>query len=150
MKFWIGVASRDHVNNGVSWGIAQFCHGKKGPASKLKKGDRLIYYSPKDTMNGKIQCQKFTAIGVVNDDTPYQVEMAPDFKPWRRNITFTPEAVPVDIKQMVGSLGFIKNKSSWGATFRFGFLEIDRQSYMIIGEAMLGPAKFQEFDCTET
>jgi hypothetical protein len=43
-KFWIGVASKEHVENGVKLGICQFCHGKIGPAKRLQKGDFVIYY----------------------------------------------------------------------------------------------------------
>ena len=32
--------------------------------------------------------QKFTAIGIVEDDSLYQVEMGGDFKPFRRNVKY--------------------------------------------------------------
>lgn len=46
-KYWIIVASKDHVKNGVADGIAQACHGKSGPLNKMNKGDFVIYYSGK-------------------------------------------------------------------------------------------------------
>ena len=46
-KYWIIVASKDHVKNGISAGIAQACHGKSSPLKRMKKGDYLIYYSGK-------------------------------------------------------------------------------------------------------
>jgi hypothetical protein len=51
-KFWVGVASKEHVENGVKLGICQFCHGKIGPAKRLQKGDFVIYYSSKVLMEG--------------------------------------------------------------------------------------------------
>jgi hypothetical protein len=33
-KFWIGVASKDHVANGVKL-VCQFCHGKSAPVKRL-------------------------------------------------------------------------------------------------------------------
>lgn len=136
-KFWIGVASKDHVANGVTLGICQFCHGKSTPAKRLAKGDYVIYYSPKNTMNGSEAYQKFTAIGIVQDDAPYQVEINDDFKPFRRNIKYL-KAKHVDIRPLVESLPFIKNKKSWGYIFRYGFLEIDQESFNIIATHMLG------------
>lgn len=136
-KFWIGVASRDHVSNGVQLGICQFCHGKSAPAKRLKKGDFVIYYSPKNTMNGSESYQKFTAIGIVQDDIPYQVDMGDNFKPFRRNIKYF-NAQHVDIKLLVEDLPFIRNKKSWGYAFRYGFLEIDQLSFEIIAKQMLG------------
>lgn len=136
-KFWIGVASKEHVENGISWGICQFCHGKVGPAKRLKKGDFVIYYSSKVSMGGKELYQKFTSIGEVTDDVPYQVDIGGGFMPYRRNIKYF-DAKHVDIKPLVPILPFIKNKTSWGYVFRYGFLEIDRESFEIIATNMLG------------
>jgi len=49
-KFWIGVVSKEHVLRGVEGGFCQVCHGKKGPLNRMKKGDYLLYYSPKYQM----------------------------------------------------------------------------------------------------
>lgn len=136
-KFWIGVASKEHVENGVKLGICQFCHGKIGPAKCLQKGDFVIYYSSKVSMESNELYQKFTAIGEVIDDVPYQVDMGSDFKPYRRNIKYL-NACDVDIKPLIPILSFIKNKTSWGYVFRYGFLEIDRESFEIIATHMLG------------
>jgi hypothetical protein len=137
-KFWIGVASKNHVANGVDLGICQFCHGKQAPAKRLTKGDFVIYYSPKQTMEGSEPYQKFTAIGIVNDDTPYQVTMDENFKPFRRNVTYFDDAQHADIKPLISILPFIKNKQSWGYTFRYGFFEIDQESFETIAQKMLG------------
>lgn len=131
-KFWIGVASKEHVENGVKLGICQFCHGKIGPAKRLQKGDFVIYYSSKVLMESNELYQKFTAIGEVIDDVPYQV-----VKPYRRNIKYL-SACEVDIKPLIPILSFIKNKTSWGYVFRYGFLEIDQESFEIIATLMLG------------
>lgn len=136
-KYWIGVASKDHVATGTQLGICQFCHGKPGPAKRLKKGDFVIYYSPKVTMGGSENYQKFTAIGVVQDTAPYQVEQEPGFTPFRRNIKYFP-AQHAEIKPLIQSLPFIKNKDSWGFVFRGGFFAIDEESFKVIAQAMLG------------
>lgn len=136
-KYWIGVASKDHVENGVTLGICQFCHGKAGPVKKLTKGDFIIYYSPKYTLEKAELYQKFTAIGIVQDDIAYQVEMENAFKPFRRNVKYF-KVQHLDIKPLIPILPFIKNKNSWGFVFRYGFLEIDRESFEIIANGMLG------------
>ena len=136
-KYWIGVACKEHIENGIKLGICQFCHGKSAPAKRLQKGDFLIYYSSKHTMGGSEFYQKFTAIGIVKDETPYQVEMEDGFKPFRRDIDYL-NAQHVDIKPLIPLLPFIKNKNSWGYVFRYGFLEIDQKSFEIIGKEMVG------------
>lgn len=144
-RFWIGVACEEHVLNGVKLGICQFCHGKLSPAKRLNKGDFVIYYSSKHKMDEPELCQKFTAIGVVKDDIAYQVDMDNDFKPFRRNVEYF-ESKFIDIKPLISRLPFIKNKSSWGYVFRYGFLEIDQESFRIISEAMLGFYPLQPTD----
>jgi predicted RNA-binding protein len=134
-KFWIGVACKEHVENGVKLGICKFCHGKSVLAKRLYSGDFIIYYSSKITMEGSDLYQKFTAIGEVIDDAPYQVDMDDGFKPFRRNINYF-YAKHIDIKPLVPLLPFIKNKNSWGYVFRYGFLEIDQESFEIIADGM--------------
>ncbi|WP_244215264.1 EVE domain-containing protein [Pedobacter miscanthi] len=62
-KYWIIVASKDHVKNGIAEGFAQACHGKASPLKRMHKGDFIIYYSGKQTMGQPQPCQQFTAIG---------------------------------------------------------------------------------------
>ena len=68
-RFWIGVVSKEHVLRGVEGGFCQVCHGKKAPLNRMKKGDYLLYYSPKYQLNGQEKLQAFTAIGKILDDT---------------------------------------------------------------------------------
>ncbi|TDU13644.1 EVE domain-containing protein [Bacillus subtilis] len=64
-NYWIGVVSEQHVLKGAAGGFAQLCHGKKAPLAKMKEGDWLIYYSPRDAYpDGKL-LRSFTAIGKV-------------------------------------------------------------------------------------
>lgn len=136
-KFWIGVASKDHVDNGVQLGICQFCHGKATPARRPQKGDFLIHYSSKVNMDRPELYQKFTAIGIIQDDAPYQVDMGNGFQPFRRNVQYF-DAQHVAIQPLIDQLPFIKNKSSWGYVFRYGFFEIDQESFEIIATHMIG------------
>jgi hypothetical protein len=136
-KFWIGVACKEHVENGIRLRFCQFCHGKATPAKRLKKGDFIIYYSSKVKMEEPALYQKFTAIGIVKDDDVYQVDMGGGFKPFRRNIGYF-DAKHLDIKPLIYNLPFIKNKKTWGYVFRYGFFNIDQKSFEIIANGMLG------------
>lgn len=135
-QFYIGVACKEHVENGVRLGIAQFCHGKSAPAKRLRQGDYIVYYSPKVTMDGNEPYQKFTAIGQVKDDEVYQVDMGNGFEPFRKNIDYF-KAQHLPIKPLIEKFPFIKNKCSWGVVFRYGFLKIDKESFEIIARGML-------------
>jgi len=135
-RYWIIVASKDHVKNGIAEGIAQSCHGKAAPLKRMHKGDFLIYYSGKQTMGKPQACQEFTAIGRVVDELIYEVQVTADFCPSRRNIEFLPSK-DVSILPLIAELDFIPNKKSWGYPFRFGFFEINQNDFERISSRML-------------
>jgi predicted RNA-binding protein len=136
MRYWIGVASKDHVARGVTGGFCQLCHGKAQPLKRMERGDWIIYYSPKEAFGGDDTCQQFTAIGRVVGDDVYQFEMTPGFMPFRRAIKFLP-AQATDIRPLIPQLNFIQNKSRWGYVFRFGHIEIPQEDFELIASKML-------------
>lgn len=134
-KYWIIVASRDHVMRGVKEGICQANHGTASPLKRMKKGDGVLFYSPKETFEGNEKCRKFTAIGSVKDDEIYQFKMAEDRIPFRRRVDFY-KSKDAEIEPLLDSLTFIKNKKAWGFVMRFGFIEIPYEDFMRIAKAM--------------
>jgi hypothetical protein len=136
IKFWIIVASKDHVKNGISAGIAQACHGKSSPLKRMKKGDFVIYYSGKQILGKPDKCQEFTALGKVIDDETYQFQVSEDFCLSRRNIEFL-QCNNISILPLIDYLDFIQNKKSWGYPFRFGFFEINNHDFDLISSQML-------------
>src|ERR1700730_2400639 len=122
-NFWIGVVSRAHVQVGVEGGFVQLSHGKKMPLQRRRPGDGLIMYSPRTAYPDGDVLQSFTAIGVVTSGHIYQVEMTPDFRPYRVDVGFlTCHEAP--IKPLIDKLSFVRSKRHWGALFRFGQLKI--------------------------
>ncbi|GGY64502.1 UPF0310 protein YdcG [Cellvibrio zantedeschiae] len=144
MRYWVGVASKEHVARGVAGGFCQLCHGKAHPLKRMERGDWIIYYSPKVSYSPDaiaetdVICQQFTAIGRVVGNDVYPFEMAPGFIPFRRDIDFLP-AQPADIRPLINQLAFIQNKSRWGYAFRFGHIEISQADFELISAKMLLP-----------
>jgi predicted RNA-binding protein len=134
-KYWIGVASKNHVMKGVEGGFAMLNHGKLAPLKRMSEGDYLIFYSPKIEFGKDESCQKFVAIGKVKTGEIYQVQINEDFIPYRRNVEYL-ECVEAEIKPLINDLEFIKNKQSWGYSFRFGHLEISKNDFELIVKAM--------------
>ena len=134
-KYWVGVASREHVKKGEELGIAQVCHGKQAPLKRMKPGDWMVYYSPTEIFGQKLACRKFTAIGNISASETYQFKMSEDFIPWRRDVDFV-NAKEVAIEPLIGNLSFIKNKVHWGFMFRFGLFEIPKEDFEVIAGAM--------------
>ncbi|VXB58851.1 conserved hypothetical protein [Flavobacterium sp. 9AF] len=136
IKYWIIVASKDHVKKGVFEGISQACHGKVTPLKKMRKDDFLIYYSSKLTMDGFEKCQEFTALGKVVDNDIYQVQVSENFCPSRRNVMFL-KCDDISILPLIDELDFIQNKKNWGYPFRFGIFEIKEHDFQLISSKML-------------
>ncbi len=135
-KYWIIVASKDHVKQGMAQGIVQACHGKSSPLRRMRKEDAVIYYSGKQTFGKPDKCQEFTAIGRITDDEVYEFRVSEDFCPSRRRMEFMP-ATDISIVPLIGDLDFIKDKKSWGYPFRFGFFEISQNDFNLIASKML-------------
>lgn len=137
MRYWVGVASKEHVSRGVAGGFCQLCHGKAQPLKRMSVGDWIIYYSPKELFEEATPCQKFTAIGEVVGSEVYPFEMFPGFIPHRRDIRFL-QATDTPIRPLLEQLDFIKDKSKWGYAFRYGHLEIPKSDFELIATKMLG------------
>jgi hypothetical protein len=132
---WIGVVSREHVQRGVDGGFIQLNHGKKAPVQKLRAGDRIAMYSPRTAYPDGAPLQCFTAIGVVVSGELYQVEMAPDFHPWRVDVDFA-GCREAPIQPLIERLSFIRSKTHWGAAFRFGYLKVPADDFALIASSM--------------
>lgn len=74
-RFWLGVASADHIARGVAGGFMQVNHGKQAPLKRLHPGDVIAYYSPVKEFGGKDSLKAFTALGAVKQGAPYQGDM---------------------------------------------------------------------------
>jgi hypothetical protein len=134
-RHWIAVASAEHVANGVAQGIMQVCHGKGGPLRRIRRGDRVIYYSPTGTFRGTDRLQHFTAFGIVRAGEPYQAAMSADFHPYRRDVDYLP-AEPASILPLREHLEFSRAGSNWGWKLHMGLFEISAADSALIAAAM--------------
>ena len=136
MRYWVNTISRNHVQNGLAGGFTHADHGSNTRLKRLSKGDRIVFYSPRAEMGAGETVRRFTAIGEIVDEAPYQVEIVPEFRPWRRAVKFLP-AAEAPIEPLIESLEFIRNKKSWGFIFRRGLFEIEETDFKRIEQAMM-------------
>jgi hypothetical protein len=143
MNYWIGVVSHAHVLRGVAGGFAQMNHGKQAPLKRMKAGDGLVYYSPRETYPDGAPLQAFTAIGFIRRGKVYAHDMTsegvPGFVPWRIDVDYLPAQI-APIKLLIEQLEFIKDKTHWGAAFRFGQIRIGEVDFQRIAAAIGGLA----------
>ncbi len=137
MTNWISTISLDHVQRGVQGRFTQANHGKPHSLRRMARGDWIVFYSPRTALDGGEPLQAFTAIGQIADDEPYEVEVAPDFRPWRRNVDFLP-CTAAPIRPLLDDLTFIEDKKRWGYKFRFGLFRIEDHDLESIKLAMTG------------
>ena len=135
MAYWINTVSKSHVVLGVAGGFTQADHGKNTRLKNLRKGDWLVFYSPRTELRDGEPLQAFTAIGRIADEAPWQVEMNPGFHPWRRKVDFV-ESREAAIRPLSESLSFIEDKQRWGYPFRVGLFEVPEADFFRIAAAM--------------
>ncbi|OEH81385.1 EVE domain-containing protein [Enterococcus rivorum] len=132
VNYWIGVASEDHVKLGVSEGFSQLCHGKQAPLKRMKTGDWLIYYAPKRNLEANEPYQHFVAIGQILEGEAYPFEMAPDFIPYRKDVSFIKECVPLPLKALTD----VPLWQEFRSRLRFGHFQIPKELFKIIATGM--------------
>jgi len=134
-KYWILVASKNHVMQGVAGNFAQTTHGKAHPLRRMQVGDGLIYYSPKTEYGDTTPYQRFIAIGHVVGESVYQLDVN-NTKQNRREVNYL-SCRDVPVAPLIERLSFIKDKARWGTVFRYDILHVPVEDFKIIATQML-------------
>lgn len=134
-KYWLGVASLEHVAIALKAGICQFAHGKMSAVKTISPGDWIVYYSPKDKMDGGKSVQAFTAIGQVEAGDVKSVETGEDIH-YQRPVNYRISAEPAAVRPLLNDLSFVKNPKNWGLAFRLSKREIEPDDFATIAKAM--------------
>ena len=139
IRYWLAVASRDHVRAAVDSGFAQVNHGASGGLDRMGESDGIVYYSPKTEYPDGDVLRSFTAVGRIADDRLYQA-LSLDWRPWRRRVDWDLNAESAPIRPLLGALDFTRNAPNWGYQLRSGLLELSRHDFEIIRSAMQRPS----------
>lgn len=132
---WVNTVSRSHVLRGVAGGFTQANHGKPHALRRMRRGDWIVFYSPRTDYPEGAPLQAFTAIGQVTDEDAYQVTVSADFQPWRRDVRFL-DCQEAPIRPLLETLHLTQGRTSWGYVFRRGVIEIDDHDLRILRDAM--------------
>lgn len=132
--FWIGVAAANHVEIGVREGFAMFAHGRHDAILKVKPGDWVAYYSPRDGMNEGAERRQFVAIGRVRPGEPQERRMAGGMG-WSRAVAWL-QAAPADVYPLLDRLSFVTNRRHWGMYFRKSLFAVSETDFVRIAAAM--------------
>ena len=132
---WVGVASHDHVLGAVQGGFCQLGHGKEALVRRLKAGDLIVFYSPRELMGSGPVLQAFTAAGRILDEFPYEAEQSAGFRPYRRRTKFF-KSRQAPVRPLLKELTFTQGNASWGLAFRRGAFRITADDFKRIAKAM--------------
>ena len=115
----------------VVGGFCRFDHGKPNTILKLRAGDRIVYYSPREKLSGGAAVQAFTALGeVLEGDVFYADEAA------QRRVRYE-EIAPVPIRPLLEQLSFTRGHKSWGLALRRSSFVISEADYHLIAQAAI-------------
>ncbi len=134
--FWVVTASADHAARARQEGIVQACHGKAAPLRRMRPGDGVVIYSPRQTFPQGDMLQAFSAIGRVGDGNPRQHDMGGGFLPWRRSVRWEAGAQPAPIRPLLERLELTRGEAAWGMAFRFGLRRLSAADFARVAEAM--------------
>lgn len=145
MACWMGVASAQHARGGRDGGFAQLGHGKHIAVKSLRKGDWIVYYSPREGLGEGVAVQAFTTIGRVTTESPYRAEQAMDFNPYRVDVDYLKNATPAPIKPLLDELRLTRDHgANWGIAVRGPKRRLDEEDIRRIADAMGVLATFSD------
>lgn len=134
---WMGIACADHARAGRDGGFAQLGHGKHTAVKSLKRGDWIVYYSPKEKLGEGDAVMAFTTIGQVTSEEPYQVTQAKGFEPFRVDVKYAQGATTAPISPLLEALELTKGRgSNWGIVMRRSKSKLSPNDMRIIAAAM--------------
>lgn len=132
---WIGVAAGRHVAIGVAEGFAMFAHGRHEAAKKVRAGDWVAYYSPREGMDEGAELRAFTAIGVAIPGEANERLMVPGVTGWSRPMRWL-DAEPASIYGILDKFSFVRDRRHWGMHFRKSLFKVTAGDFALIAEAM--------------
>jgi hypothetical protein len=145
VTFWMGVASAEHARGGRDGGFAQLGHGKHVAVRSLRKGDWIVYYSPREGIRDGQAVQAFVTIGRVTSEAPYRAEQAMNFHPYRVDVQYLKDAEPAPIKPLLSELRLTRDHgANWGMVMRGPKRRLDEIDMRKIAEAMGVLAEFEK------
>jgi hypothetical protein len=133
-RYWLAVASAEHVRIGRRDGFMQVNHGKQAPLKRIKPGDGVVYYSPSVKMGERDGFQSFTAIGFVRQGDPYLAEMGCG-KAYRRDVDWL-DAPEQPVRPLLDWLDFTEDRN-WGYKLRFGLTEFGQSDFEFLVEILM-------------
>jgi EVE domain-containing protein len=138
-RHFLAVAAFDAIAAARAAGHVEINRGRAAPLERMRDGDLLLYYSPRDRQGGE-PLQAFTALARIRGGALYQADggSGDDAEAGQRFCRSAEyfDVQPAPIRPLIDALAFIRNKTHWGAPLRFGFMRLSAADFALIAHAM--------------
>ncbi|GAB3084104.1 hypothetical protein GCM10027215_29290 [Nocardioides zeae] len=142
---WICVLSRADALAAIATGT--LCLGSRGEGRlrRMRLGDGVAVYSPREERRAGAVVRRFTAVGTVTGVAPYQGDGAmPD--DWCRAVELVDTGGEAAVEPLLPRLSFVRDEPGWGVVFRPGFLEVAIDDIAVVREAVLAAPSYPDAD----
>lgn len=140
IRFWLGVLPADTAAWARRTGYFEVPGPQRELLAAMREADGLVLYSPRTTRGDEYALRDFTAIGRIHDGLIVRGEgsTVPGeiWRPFGIRVDFDPLTTPVPLLLMKSGLEFT-NTWNWGERLRAGIIEISRNDFLLLRNAML-------------
>lgn len=133
-RYWIGVASTDHVDAAVEKSVFGFGPGHHADADRPAKGDWIAYYSPTTGGDDGEPVRRITAVARLEDEASQEGDADGDAPTWTRKAHYYHHDT-ADIYDLLPRFSFIKDQAHWGVHFHRSLLEVTKDDMAAIAHA---------------
>jgi len=140
---WVCVLSRADALAAIATGT--LCLGPQGEGRlrRMRLGDGVAIYSPREGRRTGAVVRRFTAVGTVTGIAPYQGDglTADD---WCRAVDLVDTGGEAAVEALLPRLSFVRDEPGWGVVFRPGFLQVTTDDIAVVREAVLSAPCFPD------
>jgi hypothetical protein len=135
--YFVVIASRERVAAAATGGYIEISRGRASPLERLREGDVVVFYSPREADAGGAVLQQFTAVAQVAAGPAFEGEPRHGSaeRPLRRRARYW-QAECAPIRPLLEALDFIRDKKHWGVSLRHGFVQMSAADFRQIARAM--------------
>ncbi|MDQ1106601.1 hypothetical protein [Nocardioides zeae] len=140
---WICVLSRADALASIATGT--LCLGPRGEGRlrRMRLGDGVAIYSPREGRRSGAVVRRFTAVGRVTGVAPYQGDGTTS-QDWCRAVDLVDTGGEATVEPLLSRLSFVRDEPGWGVVFRSGFLEVTTADVAVVREAVLAAPGFPD------
>lgn len=134
---WVCVVSRADAHLAQVEGRLRLSATSERRVRRLREGDGVLLYSPREGNREGAVVRRFTAAGTVVAGEAYQLGDDPHGS-WCRDVRFDDVRDEVEVGPLLERLSFVRPGAGWGVAFRPGFVRVAEADHRLVRAALTG------------